>query len=181
MSRKITSKACALLASSFLLFTSIGCNPGTLTAPSPAPQTVVESPNFIRVLSTSKDSPELSLVPGAEKIISADEGGRVVCGPFKLEIPANALDQDTEITIDIIRDGTLSVELGPHGIQFNVPVVLSMDLEGTNAEGMADQSSTVWYNEDTDTYELMQKLLSDDDNVIYSELNHFSKYKGHIL
>lgn len=183
MSRNLVlTKTFALLASSALLLSSIGCNPGTVTAPSSAPQTnVVDSPNFIRVLSTSKGVPEISMASAAEQVVSAEEGGTLHCGSFTLDIPAGALDQDTEITMDVINDGTLSVELGPHGIQFNVPVVLSMELTGTNAEGMADQSSTLWHNEDEDRYERMQKLSSNDPNVIYSNLTHFSKYKGDVV
>lgn len=180
MSRNLVlTKTFALLASSALLLSSIGCNPGTVTAPSSAPQTnVVDSPNFIRVLSTSKGVPEISMASAAEQVVSAEEGGTLHCGSFTLDIPAGALDQDTEITMDVINDGTLSVELGPHGIQFNVPVVLTMDLRGTSAEGMADQSSTLWHNEEEDRYERVQQLTSPDPNIALASLEHFSKYSG---
>lgn len=181
MSRRlISSKAFAMLASAILLIASIGCDPGTLTAPSSAPDNVVDSPNFITVLSTSKGVSDLSLAPAVSTVVSAEEGGRVVCGPFKLEFPPKALDEDTEITMSVIDDGTLSVELGPHGIRFNAPVVLSMDLEGTSAEGMADQALTLWYDEEDGIYLLMPKLPSDDKNTLKSQLEHFSKYAGHI-
>ena len=181
MSRRlISSKAFAMLASAILLIASIGCDPGTLTAPSSAPDNVVTSPNFITILSTPKGAPELSLTPSTSRVVSAEEGGRVVCGPFKLEFPPKALDEDTEITMSVIDDGTLSVELGPHGIQFNAPVILSMSLEGTSAEGMADQSATLWYDEEDGIYVMMPKLSSEDKNTLKSQLEHFSKYAGDI-
>ena len=181
MSRRlISSKAFAMLASAILLFASIGCDPGTLTAPSSAPDNVVDSPNFITVLSTPKGDSDLSMTPSAASVVSADEGGRLVCGPFKLDFPAGALDEDTEITMEIFDNGTLGIELGPHGIQFNVPVTLSMNLEGTSAEGMASQSSTLWFDETNGIYIMMPKIPSQDENTLKAQLEHFSKYNGHI-
>jgi len=179
MSRRlISSQAFAMLASAILLFASIGCDPGTLTAPSSAPDNVVDSPNFITLLSTSKGALDPAMTPSASSVVSADEGGRVVCGPFRLDFPAGALDEDTEITMNVIDDGTLGIELGPHGIQFNVPVTLSMNLEGTSAEGMASQSSTLWFDEDDGIYIMMPKIPSQDDNILKAQLEHFSKYNG---
>ena len=178
MSRyKITSKVCALLACSVLLVTSIGCSPGTPTAPSLAPQNVVESPNFISILSASdKDVQSPSLAQGpAVMMISAAEGGVISSGLITLTFPPNALSEDTEITIEMMRDGSLGVELGPHGIQFNQPVTLEMDLIGTTGEGMGETSSTLWFNEDEGWWEEMPHL-NGNENKLKTNLEHFSKY-----
>ena len=120
----ITSKAFALVACTFLLVAAIGCSPGTPTDPSSTPQNVVVSPNFVRILSTSpKNVDEPNLVSGfTSRVISAEDGGVVTNGRITLEFPPFALSEDTEITIEMLDDGTLGVELGPHGIQFNRPV-----------------------------------------------------------
>ncbi len=180
MSRNlVSSNVCALLACSILLVTSIGCSPGTPTAPSLAPQNVVESPNFVRILSASDknvDGPSLAAGP-AVTMISAETGGTITSGRFTLVFPPNALSEDTEISIEMINDGTLGVELGPHGIQFNQPVTLEMDLIGTTAEGEGDTSSTLWFNEDQGWWEAMPHLNGNEDKL-KTKLEHFSKYKG---
>ncbi len=180
MSRtKVTPKAFALLACLALLLASIGCNPGTPTAPSSAPVNVVESPNFIRILSTSsKGVQDLSLsATVASKMITAENGGVISNGRVTLVFPPNALDEDTEITVEMDTDGTLGVELKPHGIQFSHPVIMTMDLVGTTAEGRGGTSAILWFNETQEWWEVIHKVQSHN-NEIVTKLNHFSKYKG---
>jgi len=153
-----------------------------VTAPDSATEVaVVESPNFVRILSTSKgvsDAPQMA--PFASQMISAAEGGTVTNGRITLTFPAGALDQDTEITMEMMDDGTLGAEFGPHGIEFKLPVVMSMDLRGTNAEGMAAVTSTLYENEELGRYERVEKAPSGDSNSSSSLLRHFSSYKGNI-
>lgn len=181
MSRvRVRTTAFALLACSALLFASFGCsNPGTVTAPDSAPA-VVTSPNFIRILSTSKGDPAAPATSSsASSMVSAQYGGTVTNGRVTLTFPAGALNEDTQITIDMLDDGTLGVELSPHGIQFNKPVTMSMDLRGTTGEGMGNDAQTYYFNEDTGLYELQDKLPGGSDTC-NAELHHFSKYKGGI-
>ncbi len=178
MSRnRVRFNAFALLACSTLLLTSFGCSdPGTVTAPDSTP-IVVASPNFIHILSSSKGAPAIATSASAIAMVSAEFGGTVTNGRITLEFPAGALSEDTEITIDMLADGTLGVNLSPHGIQFNKPVTMSMDLRGTTAEGMSDQTSTLWWNEDWEQWEKMEKAASGS-NVESSYLSHFSRYQG---
>jgi len=181
MSRiRVRFNAYALLACSTLLVASLGCsNPGTVTAPDSTP-IVVASPNFVHILSTSKGDPSLATSASASATVSAEFGGIVSNDRVTLEFPPGALSQDTQITIDMHDDGTLGVDLSPHGIQFNKPVTMSMDLNGTTAEDMADDTSTLWWNEDLEQYERMEKAPSaSNENRCY--LEHFSKYKGDIV
>lgn len=179
MSRtRVRSQAIALLACSALLFAAFGCsNPGTVTAPDSTP-VVVTSPNFVRILPTSKGDPALATSSPASAVISAQYGGTVSNGRVTLEFPPGALNEDTEITIDMLGDGTLGVELGPHGTQFNTPVIMSTDLHGTTAEGMADQTWTLWWNDDLGQWERMEKDSSVDENTNSTLLHHFSKYNS---
>ncbi|MHC4354831.1 MAG: hypothetical protein ACYS0H_19185 [Planctomycetota bacterium] len=176
----VTPKAFALLACLFLLVASIGCSPGTPIAPSSAPHYVIESPNFVRILSTSSDGAQNSsfTAPAVTKTISAVAGGTISNGRVTLEFPPHALEMDTEITIEMLNDGTLGVELGPHGTQFNHPVTMTMDLSGTTAEGHSSDTTTLWYNEDFDWWELIDKYPSGDSNVLSASLEHFSKFRG---
>ena len=176
----ISSKAFALVACTFLLVAAIGCSPGTPTDPSSTPENVVVNPNFVRILSTSDkfvDGP--NLVSGlTSKVISAHDGGVVTNGRVTLEFPPFALSEDTEITIEMLDDGTLGVELGPHGIQFNRAVTMTMDLRGTSAEGQASEARTLWWNEQQGWFEKIEKIGSTDSNSLSSQLEHFSKYHG---
>lgn len=176
------TNAFALLACSSLLIASFGCNPGAVTAPDSATDVaVVESPNFVRILSTSKganDAPQ----PAAfvSQTISAAHGGAITNGRITLYFPAGALDQDTEITMEMFTDGTLGAEFGPHGIEFNKPVVMSMDLTGTSAEGLADITSVLYDNEELGRFERMERTPSGDASLVSSLLNHFCKYSGNV-
>jgi hypothetical protein len=138
---------------------------------------VVLSPNFVRILSTSdKSIDQLHLVSGsASKLILAKDGGVISNGRVTLEFPPFALSEDTEITIDMLGDDILGVELSPHGIQFNRPVTMTMDLQGTSAEGVAEVN-TLWFNEDKGWWETVQEVEISDPNLVGAVLYHFSKY-----
>ena len=110
-------------------------------------------------------------------MISAEFGGTVRAGRYALEFPPGALNEDTEITIEPDSDGTLGVELLPHGIQFNKPVILRMDLRGTTAEGMGDRCSTLWFNENAGWWERMTMDPAGSHDSA-AELWHFSGYKS---
>jgi hypothetical protein len=68
------------------------------------------------------------------------------------------------------------VEFGPHGITFNKPVIVTFDLSSTNANGLADHTRTLWYNEEHNWWEPIDKVASDDANKSKAVLWHFSKY-----
>jgi hypothetical protein len=114
----------------------------------------------------------------ASSMVSAEFGGTVSNGRVTLQFPPGALDTDTEISIELLTDGTLGVELSPHGIQFNKPVVMSMDLRGTTAEGMSEQTSTYYWNELKGYYELQEKVDGADPNANASAIYHFSKFNS---
>lgn len=178
MSRNVTSNAFALLASSILLMASFGCNPGAITGPETSSDvTIVENPDFVRILSTSSKGAEYAaMAVPVSAVISAAEGGVISNGRVTLTFPAGALDQDTEISIQMLGNGTLGVNLEPHGTQFNVPVILTMDLTGTSAEGKGASVNTVYDNEDTGQYELMNQAPGQDANTSAAYLGHFSRY-----
>jgi hypothetical protein len=113
-------------------------------------------------------------------MISAREGGTITNGRITLSFPAGALDQDTEITMEALGDGTLGAEFGPHGTVFNKPVVMSMDLRGTNAEGRSDVTSVLYENEERGRFEEIEGAASDDSDTSRALLRHFSKYRGKV-
>ncbi len=111
----------------------------------------------------------------AAKTIKADEGGKVECGRFTVKIPAGALDSDTEITIRIPSGPYLICELEPHGIQFDVPVELTMNVEGLNTYPYTDW--TIFWFDDAHSIWVDQNAEFKK-NKLKAQLNHFSAYGG---
>ncbi|MDH3216370.1 MAG: hypothetical protein OEN01_08770 [Candidatus Krumholzibacteria bacterium] len=178
MSRYTLTNAFALLVCSTLLFASFGCE--SVTAPESSEDFfVVDGPNFVRILSTSSsgDYEPMAMSGPVSAMVSASEGGTLTNGRVTLEFPAGALSEDTEITMEMLNDGTLGVELSPHGIQFNAPVVLSMGLEGTTAEGMAASLATYYDNPESGQHEPIPMAAPVDANTTRALIDHFSKYR----
>jgi hypothetical protein len=64
------------------------------------------------------------LTPGDEvsAMISAEDGGTITLGRLSLEIPPDALDEDTEITIKGFAESGALFVLEPDGLSFDTPV-----------------------------------------------------------
>jgi len=98
-------------------------------------------------------------------------GGFLSVGAYSLEIPANAVNQNTLIEVRQVSMGSWEVELSPHGTQFNVPVTLSMDVGGDpNEAGMKIH----WWNPDVLQWEAQQTVA--DGGSVSAQLMHFSRY-----
>lgn len=99
------------------------------------------------------------------------QGGFLSVGSYTLEIPANAVTHNTLIEVEQVAMGSWDVELSPHGTQFNVPVTLSMNVEGEpNYESMRIH----WWNPDTQEWEAQQSVVNE--GVVSAQLMHFSRY-----
>jgi hypothetical protein len=112
-------------------------------------------------------------------LIKADEGGIVSWGRFRVDIPAGALSEDTEIKISRPNPQAVMCELEPHGIQFNTPVTLRIDYGGTAAadnEANMPSLGVYWYNEDSGIWEVVGKRIDAKSNKMEASLEHFSKY-----
>ena len=162
-----------LTAITFLtVLAALGC--GTYSPVAPSQETIlpgVESPNFLVLLPASKDSDlELSMV--ATQVVSAAEGGTVTNGYFTLYFPPGALEEDTEITVEMPRYPEAVVRLGPHGIQFLKEVTLSLPLGVVETE--AEDYKVVWFNDETETWEDIGGHYID--GTISAQLEHFSGY-----
>ena len=162
-----------LTAITFLtVLAALGC--GTYSPVAPSQETIlpgVESPNFLVLLPASKDSDlELSMV--ATQVVSAAEGGTVTNGYFTLYFPPGALEEDTEITVEMPRYPEAVVRLGPHGIQFLKEVTLSLPLGVVETE--AEDYTTLWFNEETGVWMDIGGYIESE--LINVGLDHFSEY-----
>ncbi len=107
------------------------------------------------------------------KLIEADRGGEVRYDRVKVRIPAGALTEDTYITVRQLGDGYLAAELEPHGIAFQVPVNLEIDLDDLEYEPYFDWSIW-WLNDGTGLWENQGGIFADE--KVTAQLWHFSEY-----
>ncbi|MGM0484274.1 MAG: hypothetical protein ACQERI_06985, partial [Candidatus Krumholzibacteriota bacterium] len=143
-----------LITITFLsVLAAYGCGDYTPVSPSQDDTTMpgVENPLFVRLLSTPEESSYTAISSSmiTEKIISAEDGGTIDNGYFSLYFPPGALDEDTMISIKMPDYPNAMVRLEPHGIEFNRDVILSLDVDKTDAESMG----VLWFNENTGIWE----------------------------
>ena len=153
---------------------AMGCGSYSPVAPSRDDATPlgVENPLFVRLSSTSKDGVRPMLELMAPQMISAKDGGTISNGFFSLYFPPGALEEDTEISIDMPYYPSAVVRCGPHGIKFSKEVILSLPLDVIESD--AKEFRVLWYNEDTDLWENIGGYIEDD--VVKVSLAHFSDY-----
>ena len=81
------------------------------------------------------------LEDGVPIVISAEEGGTVEAlgGEVTVEIPPGALAEETGITVEPIvptGDALVAVEFGPDGLQFDIPVIVTLTYDETALGGL---------------------------------------------
>jgi hypothetical protein len=139
---------------------------------------VVAHPVFVQVVKPdpSLPQPQFSSSP-TQEVIGVD-GGTIQNGNVSLDFPPGALAQDVTITILMDENGLVIADLTPEGLQFGVPVTLTMDLEDTSAEGDAANTYIAWHDPGSDGWVIVENLAPLDSNTIRARLDHFSKYGG---
>ena len=175
--RTITRKI--LTVSTFLsVLAAMGCGTYSPVSPSQDDTTPgVVTPTFVQVLTAStgssgKEDMIQSSSTSVSMVISAETGGTVSNGVISLYFPPGALDEDTEITINMPMYPQAMVELSPHGIEFNKTVLMTLPLAMIDSD--ADSYTTLYNNENMGIWEDIGGYI-ENDNVV-SELEHFSDY-----
>jgi hypothetical protein len=104
------------------------------------------------------------------------DGGVVVSddGRMSLEIPAGALDEAVEITIEVVAgpDGSASDLYGmePMGLVFEQPVVVSFDYDDEMLGDAAADELTMVAQREADWSYLGDQLVDDEDQTISASL-----------
>jgi hypothetical protein len=166
-----------LTAMTFLsVLAAMGC--GTYSPVAPSNESTmpgVENPQFVQIIPTSAGTNRPIHGSGiASDIISAVDGGTLTNGYYSLYFPPGALEEDTEITMEMPMYPKAVIKLGPHGIKFKKAVVLSLPTDIIDSD--AESYQVLWYNEDTELWEYIGGYM--DDGAVKAELEHFSEY-GH--
>ena len=100
-------------------------------------------------------------------------------GIARLIIPAGALDEPADIWLKFRRGRRAVIEVGTHGLQFNVPVTLEIPTDHLRGRKLQKLLKLViaYFNETTEEWELVPFSGYDpDDQVVRAELDHFSRY-----
>ena len=166
-----------LTVSTFLsVLAAMGCGYSPVSPSQDDTSPGVETPTFVQVLTASTGSSGRDMMltssTSVSMVISAEMGGTVTNGYISLYFPPGALDEDTEITIDMPRYPEAMVELSPHGIEFNKTVLMTLPLAVIDSD--ADSYRTLYNNENTGIWEDIGGYI-ENGNVV-SELEHFSEY-----
>jgi hypothetical protein len=163
-----------LMAISFLsVLAALGCGTYSPVAPSNTPTMPgVENPAFATLLPASKGSDAAMKSDVASALISAKDGGVVSNGYYSVYFAPGALQEDTEISIEMPEFPKAIVRLSPHGIQFDAPVILSLALD--KAVELSDQWNVLWLNEGSGLWESIGGYV--EDGAVKAELKHFSEY-----
>ena len=172
--KKKALRALLMAISSLSVLAALGC--GTYSPVAPSNDTLLmpglEDPSFVTLLPASKDDVLLMQTSAASAVISAANGGVISNGYFTLTFAPGALEQDTEITMEMPDFPAAKVRLGPHGIQFKAEVILSLPLSVVlDVEGEQD---VAWHNEATGLWESIGKYI--DGDCVKATLEHFSDY-----
>ncbi len=171
-----TLKSFALLACLALLLAAMGCEQGSVLAPVDDPGGVNAEPDFYGISSAPTDPDPMAYEKTHGGMVSGEKGGVISNGRVSLEFPAGALDQDTYITMEMVDKSSLVVEFGPDGLVFNKPVTMTMRLDGTKAEGLAETILIKWYNPESGRWEDISNLPVENPNKKSALLEHFCKY-----
>ena len=167
-----------LTAITFLtVLAAMGCGTNSPVSPTQdnIPMPGVENPQFVRILPASEGSDRAvygSASTSAAQVVSAEEGGVVTNGIYSLYFPPGAVNEDTEITIEMPQYPYAVVRLGPHGIQFNKEVIMSLDVSMIDSD--ATEFRVLWYNEDAGVWEDIDGYM--EDGAVKAKLEHFSDY-----
>jgi hypothetical protein len=111
------------------------------------------------------------------KFIKANKGGSIKLDRFEIDIPDDALSEDTYITLRDPGSLYLICDLEPHGITFMTPVTLEMNLKNLDIDGFNDWT-IFWLNDFTGDWEDQGAVFDPDKEKVTANLEHFSRYGG---
>lgn len=164
-----------------------GCSSEQTTAPEPR-EFFIDNPEVIRapaavrpMLSPKGDDDSDSWTLVAEGEVEDDESTVIQGGRYTLHFPKGAVDDEIDVTVHQYDGGILDIELGPHGVQFDRPVMLTVDYSGTNADPDSpnyDGSFPVfyWYVPERDAWLAMFGRDDPSAKTYTVKLSHFSRY-----
>lgn len=118
------------------------------------------------------------LLRAVTQLILPRVGGLLSADRYTLIVPPGALPRPTLYELLPLRDGNLTVELGPHGAQFSQPVTLSIDLRQTSLASLPPEEVTLyWWDEASREWVDVGGDYDPVTGLLTSQLAHFSRYR----
>jgi hypothetical protein len=112
-----------------------------------------------------------------EQVISADSGGVIEFYDVIMEIPPGAVDSDTLFSINIPDINVFLNEFGTSGLEFNVPVTVTMSYRDADLSEIVEETIRIaYFNANTGVFESVVCVLDTVNKVVIAELSHFSAY-----
>ncbi len=194
---KLISRAITVLIFTLGLFLT-GCETNspmaTDTADAVTETVPGHTPNFLKVWNTPSNS--LQKTSTVSKWINAKRGGHLnlnhsnsstgLSVSASLYIPPGALQSSRDISITVNDDDFIAaadVIFGPHGSVFNIPVELSMNINGIDLTGVDSDDLTFYYLssatgewEEIETDVIIANPAAGSVYIGGAELPHFSRY-----
>ncbi len=113
----------------------------------------------------------------AESVISASTGGQLVLQDVILDVPPNALKNDTLFTIDIPNINVFYNEFGTSGLVFDEPVKITMSYRDADLSNVTESTIRIgWFNEKTGTYDDIICDIDYNNKTVTGNVYHFSAY-----
>ena len=166
-------KRLALVLASALPIFALACSE-TPVAPDVRPQSALSDGGLSKVARYKSNIPRSGTTVGRW---IGPQGGTVSLAGFELSVPANAVPVPTLFTITVPWDARKAerviADFGPSGMQFDVPVTITLPFLGTSSEDASLPSHVLW-NNGIDWVSLPSWLTSD--CRIQTQTNHFSEY-----
>lgn len=104
-------------------------------------------------------------------------GAVLTAGRFRLTIPPGAFEGTRTIRLEPGTGTYIECRLYPEGLTFDVPVTLSMDLDGTT--GATDRDATIyWHDPVAGSWVDIGGTYTSADRSVSAPLEHFSDYRA---
>ncbi len=109
-----------------------------------------------------------------EKVLQPNTGGSVEFGIAELDVPPGAVKAQTNFQVQILEHESIRVRLLPHGLQFDEPVTLTLDL--SSATGLGKNVALYWFDEDAKDWVNIGGQYDPKTRTLTTKLAHFSDY-----
>ncbi|HDL02075.1 MAG TPA: hypothetical protein ENH23_07565 [candidate division Zixibacteria bacterium] len=112
-----------------------------------------------------------------DSVISASLGGKLVLQDVILDVPPNALKNDTLFSIDIPDINVFYNEFGTSGLVFDKPVKITMSYRDADLSNVTESTIRIgWFNEKTGMFDDVICDIDYNNKTVTGEVYHFSAY-----
>ena len=167
MSRPYVGMKAAAVLVAFLAILLSGC------AREGTPPSSVPSQN-IRLIGTEKLSPSENRVEG---LVMSEFGAEMSLNRHRVNIPPDALNGRTVISIEEPDPRFVVVDYGPEGLEFEKPVEVTMHYGGLDLGDAEEEDLTIYYfDPEKEAWVDMHGMVDTVKELVMVRTDHFSRY-----